>query len=63
MSGYQFFCYNFYKRSNYLPKHSVLKTLNKSFFSSNPYKIDVMITSLIEILELLNFGYITAITV
>ena len=29
------------------------------FFWSNPYKIEVMITSLIEMLELPNFGHMT----
>ena len=31
----------------------------KWFFWSNPYKIDVMVTSLIEMLELPNFGHMT----
>ena len=33
------------------------------FFWSNPYKIEIMLTSLIEILELLNFGHMTLSTV
>ena len=32
----------------------------KQFFCSNHYKIEVMITPLIEVLELLNFGLMTA---
>ena len=35
----------------------------KRFFWSNPYNTDVMITSLIEILELPNFGHMTASTI
>ena len=35
----------------------------KRFFWSNPYKIEVMITSLIEMLELPNFGHMTASTI
>ena len=35
----------------------------KWFFWSNPYKIEVMITSLIQILELPNFGRVTTSTV
>ena len=31
----------------------------KAFFWSNPYKIEVMITSLIQMLQLLNFGHMT----
>ena len=31
----------------------------KWFFWSNPYKIEVMITSFIEVLELPNFGHMT----
>ena len=31
----------------------------KRFFWSNPYKIEVMITTLIQMLELPNFGYMT----
>ena len=35
----------------------------KSVFSGkNPYKIEVMITSLIEVLELPNFGHLTTFT-
>ena len=34
----------------------------KRFSWSNPYKIEVMLTSLIEILELPNFGHMTTIT-
>ena len=38
--------------------------LKKSvFFWSNSYTIDTMITSLIEMLELQNFGYMTAFTI
>ena len=33
------------------------------FFWSNPYKIEVMITSLIEMLELAHFGYMTTSTI
>ena len=40
------------------------KPLSKNwFFWSNPYKIEVMITSLIEMLELPNFGQMTKSTV
>ena len=46
---YQFFPCNFYKRQNYPPKNL--------FFWLNPYKIEVMITSLIEMLELPIFGH------
>ena len=35
----------------------------KRFFWSNPYKIEVMITSLLEILELPNFGHMTRFTI
>ena len=35
----------------------------KWFFWSNPYKIEVMITSLIEMLELPNFGHATTLAV
>ena len=35
----------------------------KFFFWSNPYEIEVMITSLIEMLELPNFGHMTPSTV
>ena len=34
----------------------------KRYFWSNPYKIEVMITSLTEMLELPNFGYMTTFT-
>ena len=34
----------------------------KSFFSSNPYKIDGMLISLGKMLELSNFGHITTST-
>ena len=37
--------------------------LKKCFFGSNPYKIEVMITSVIEMLELPNFGQITTTTI
>ena len=33
------------------------------FFWSNPYKIEVMITSLIEMLELPNFGHMATCTI
>ena len=33
------------------------------FFCSNPYKIEFMITSLIEIIDLPNFGHMTASTI
>ena len=35
----------------------------KCFFWSNPYKIEVMITSPIEMLELPNFGHMTTSTI
>ena len=35
----------------------------KWFFLSNPYKIEVLTTSLIEMLELPNFGHITTSTI
>ena len=35
----------------------------KRFFWSNPYKLEVMITSLIEMLELPNFGHMTTSTI
>ena len=35
----------------------------KRFFWSNPYKMEVMITSLLEILELPNFGHMTRFTI
>ena len=35
----------------------------KWFFWSNPYKIEVIITSLIEVLELPNFGHMTTSTI
>ena len=35
----------------------------KWFFWSNPYKIDVMITFLIEVLQLTNFGYMRIFTI
>ena len=35
----------------------------KRFFWSNPYKIEIMITSVIEMLELPNFGHMTTSTV
>ena len=35
----------------------------KWFFWSNPYKIEVMITSLLEMLELPNFGHMTTPTI
>ena len=35
----------------------------KCFFWSNPYKIEIMITSLIEMQGLLNFGYMTTSTI
>ena len=38
-------------------------TLKKCFFWSNLYKIEVMITSLIKILELPNIGYTTTFTI
>ena len=52
---------------NYLEISDISKLLNlnqvhlskKLFFWSNPYKIEVMITSLIEMLELPNFGHMT----
>ena len=34
----------------------------KWFFWSNPYKIEVMVTSLIEMLDLPNFGHMTTLT-
>ena len=34
----------------------------KCFFWSNPYKIEVMVTSLIEMLDLPNFGHMTTLT-
>ena len=37
--------------------------LKKQFFWSNPYKIEVMITSIMEMLVLPNFGYITTSTI
>ena len=42
------------------PKISILKqdhSSKKVVFCPNPYKIEVMITSLIEMLELPNFGH------
>ena len=33
------------------------------FFWSNPYKIEIMLTSLIEMLELLNFGHMITSTI
>ena len=33
------------------------------FFWSNPYKIEIIITSLTEMLELLNFGHMTTSTI
>ena len=35
----------------------------KWFFWSNPYKIEAMITSLMEMLELRNFGHMTTSTI
>ena len=35
----------------------------KWFFWTNPYEIEVMVTSLVEILELPNFGHITTSTI
>ena len=37
--------------------------VKKQFFWSNPYKIDVTITSLIQILEFPNFGHMTTSTI
>ena len=37
-------------------------TSQKSFFCSNPYKTEVIITSLIEMLKLPNFGHMTKFT-
>ena len=48
-----------------VPSYQILtKTTpqKKWFFWSDPYKIDVMITSLIEVLELPNFGPMTTST-
>ena len=38
-------------------------TSKRKVFWSNPYKIEVMIASLIEMLELLNFDHITICTI
>ena len=38
-------------------------SLKKNFFWLNPYKIEVIITSLIEKLELPNFGHMTTSTI
>ena len=43
-------------------KYSIKQMSQKSqkwFFWSNPYKIEVKITSLIQMLELPNFGHVT----
>ena len=76
--SYQFFPCNFWKSKTFsfnpgvkfIPSTSP-KLLNvnqdhppkKRFFWSSSYKIDVMITSLIQILELPNFGHMTTATI
>ena len=48
------------KLVNLEPRSLLTKLL---FFLSNPYKIEVVITSLIEMLELPNFGHMIASTI
>ena len=43
--------------------HTKTTPQKKWFFWSNPYKIEVMITSPIEMLELPNFGHMTRSTI